>query len=142
MEPQTQRCRTPNKVPYASRSEAKRVARDGKNHSKFSAPGSLRPYLCDCGMWHLSKMSAAELRRNRKSARQKQEREQAYNAMIERAVERARQSKPPKVLVFEPGVAPRALANFPPASAMPEDTLATVGPRTYVVMDAKWQQVT
>lgn len=47
-------CRTPWKIRFTSRREAVRAISDNGISSKH---GQLRPYHCDCGAWHLSRMS-------------------------------------------------------------------------------------
>lgn len=55
-------CRTPWKIPYVSRREAAVDARKIRKQLR----GTLRPYRCGCGFWHLTSMSTTAVRRLRK----------------------------------------------------------------------------
>ncbi len=63
----TDLCPTPWKMRFTSR----RMALDLSRRARSGTKGQLRPYRCECGNWHLSTISAADLRRNRKTLRAK-----------------------------------------------------------------------
>jgi hypothetical protein len=60
-------CPTPDKMGFPSRgmakSEAKRIAR------RYTLKGQLRPYPCDCGLWHLTHLSGKNRQLDRRKRR-------------------------------------------------------------------------
>lgn len=58
-------CPTPEKVPFTSRAHA---VTDGKRAAASVQSGHRRPYLCECGYWHLSHMTKQERKRVAKRA--------------------------------------------------------------------------
>jgi len=57
----TLECPTPGKVPYLTRGDARQAAKDAER--RFTIRGQMRPYSCECGSWHLTKMAATDYRR-------------------------------------------------------------------------------
>lgn len=56
-------CPVPWKLLFASRPEARLAIRSMKHGG---LKGSLRPYLCPCGSWHLTSMTRREVRQVQK----------------------------------------------------------------------------
>jgi hypothetical protein len=62
-------CRTPWKIRYDSRKQAKQQIREATGMSALR--GQLRPYSCSCGGWHLThltKRAAKQIARHRNMA--------------------------------------------------------------------------
>lgn len=47
------RCPTPHKVRLESRREAKTFRKHGWKRATTKLDNRVRPYLCECGFWHL-----------------------------------------------------------------------------------------
>lgn len=51
-------CRTPHKLAWRTRAEAKRAIGQMKGNGKPGHRGRLHPYICDCLRWHVGTAAA------------------------------------------------------------------------------------
>jgi hypothetical protein len=60
-------CPTPGKQSFVSRTAAKAEAK--RAAQRYSLKGQLRPYLCDCGYWHLTHLAGKDRQLDRRKRR-------------------------------------------------------------------------
>jgi hypothetical protein len=60
-------CPTPDKMGFVTRGMAK--AETKRITSRYSLKGQLRPYLCDCGYWHLTHLAGKDRQLDRRKRR-------------------------------------------------------------------------